>query len=350
MANNSLMNYYVFFLGLFILLFTITDLINTSLSVSGTGFLSRRLSTGIWKLLLVIHRRWRAKRILGMGGVIILMSILINWLLLIWLSASLLFISQAESLMNVETNTATTIVSKIFYAGYTLSTLGLGDIEPVGPFWELLTATLSFTGLISISIAITYLIPVVSAEIVKRRISVYITTLGSSVEEILLNFWNGKDFKELELPFGNLTNLIILHAQNHKAYSVLHYFHAKDRKEAFVLNITNLDEVLTILLTRIPVHHRPGFNNIMGLRKAISSYLITLPAVFITPAKEVPPVLPLKKLEDCGIEIIWDQKAEATVVHLSARRRLLLSLIKDDGWEWDDLQAGGYDHEMSMIK
>jgi hypothetical protein len=70
--------------------------------------------------------------------------------------------------MNVETN-STTVVNKIFYTGYTLSTLGLGDMEPEGNFWDILTAILSFTGLILISIAITYLIPVVSAEIAKRK-------------------------------------------------------------------------------------------------------------------------------------------------------------------------------------
>jgi hypothetical protein len=46
-------------------------------------------------------KEWGAER--NWRGVI-LVSILINWLLLIWLSASLLFISQPDSLMNVETN------------------------------------------------------------------------------------------------------------------------------------------------------------------------------------------------------------------------------------------------------
>jgi hypothetical protein len=40
------------------------------------------------------------------------------------------------------------------------------------------------------------LIPVVSAEITtKRKISVNINTLGGSVEEILLNYWNGRFLK-----------------------------------------------------------------------------------------------------------------------------------------------------------
>jgi hypothetical protein len=64
---------------------------------------------------------------------------------------------------------------------------------------------------------------------------------------MLLNYWDGKDFKELERPFFPL---IFYHFTRPKsqAYSVLHFFHSSDRREAFVLNITNLDELLTVLL------------------------------------------------------------------------------------------------------
>jgi hypothetical protein len=98
-----------------------------------------------------------------------------------------------------------------------------------------------------ISIAITYLIPVVSAEIAKRKISVTINTIGGSVEEMLLNYWDGKDFKELERPFFPLIDSIISHAQNQGVFCIA-FFHSSDRREAFVLNITNLDELLTVLL------------------------------------------------------------------------------------------------------
>jgi hypothetical protein len=69
-------------------------------------------------------------------------------------------------------------------------------MEPAGTSWDVLTAIISFTGLILIS-AVTYLIIVVSAEIMKRKISVH-KHLGGS-EEILLNYWNGKDFKDNNL-------------------------------------------------------------------------------------------------------------------------------------------------------
>ncbi|MEZ7499026.1 potassium channel family protein [Flavobacterium sp. Arc3] len=341
------MNYFVFLVGVILLLATAADLINTSLSGRGAGFISKRLSKSIWNILLILTKKTGRRKILDLGGAIILVSILINWLLLIWISASLLFISCPDSLINVETNSPTTVINKIFYTGYTLSTLGLGDIEPEGNFWDILTAILSFTGLILISISITYLIPVVSAEIMKRKISVHINTLGGSVEEILLNYWNGKDFKELEQPFISLIDSIILHAQNHKAYSVLHFFHSSDRKEAFVLNLTNLDEVLTVLLHNIPAEQGPSFNVLIRLRKAISSYLVTLPATFITPGKKTPPVLILTALENKGIKVISGEKVDLEYAKLKTRRRLLLSLIKDDGREWADLNCGSYNHEIN---
>jgi len=187
---------------------------------------------------------------------------------------------------------------------------------------------------------------VVSAEIIKRRISVYITTLGCSVEDILSNYWNEKNFKELEQPFISLTGTIILHAQNHKAYSVLHFFHSSDKKEAFSLNLTNLDEVLTLLLHGIPVAQQPSLNIIMGLRRAITSYLVTLPEAFITPGNETPPLPEFKTLETKGIELIQGETLNLAYEKIKSRRRLLLSLIKDDGWNWNDLQAGSYNHKM----
>jgi hypothetical protein len=165
--------------------------------------------------------------------------------------------------MNVETNSPTTVVNKIFYTGYTLSTLGLGDMEPEGNFWDILTAILSFTGLILISIAITYLIPVVSAEIAKRKISV-INTIGGSVEEMLLNYWDGKDFKELERPFP-LIDSIISHAQNQGVFCIA-FFPFVRQARSICTYITNL-ELLTVLLLNISEEQRPSHNILIRLRR-----------------------------------------------------------------------------------
>jgi hypothetical protein len=65
---------------------------------------------------------------------------------------------------------------------------------------------------------------------------------------MLLNHWNGKILK-LEQPFFSLIDSIILHAQNQSILCIA-FFHSQT-EEAFVLNITNLDEALTVLLHNI---------------------------------------------------------------------------------------------------
>jgi hypothetical protein len=50
-------------------------------------FISNDLSKFIWNILLVINKKWVEKST-EIGGAVILVSILINWLLLIWISAA----------------------------------------------------------------------------------------------------------------------------------------------------------------------------------------------------------------------------------------------------------------------
>lgn len=112
------------------------------------------------------------------------------------------------------------------------------------------------------------------------------------------------------------------------------------------MNLTNLDEVLTVLLHNISEEERPSYNVLMRLRKAITSYLVTLPETFILPGKETPPSQNLSALENKGINIISGEIVTLEYHKLKTRRCLLLSLIKDDGWKWSDLNTGSYNHEI----
>jgi hypothetical protein len=124
---------------------------------------------------------------------------------------------------------------------------------------------------------------------------------------MLLNYWDGKDFKELERPFFPLIDSIISHAQNQGVFCIV-FFHSSDRREAFVLNITNLDELLTVLLL---IYQR---------NKTFSQYTyqaqegyIELPhnttSNLYNPEKNAP-TLVLTTLKDKGIKIISGEKVD----------------------------------------
>ncbi len=80
---------------------------------------------------------------------------------------------------------------------------------------------------------------------------------------------------------------------------------------------------------------------------SIVSKNVTLPEAFITPANETPPLPELTTSGTKEIEMIKGEALELAYEKIGSRRRLLLSLIQDDGWEWDDLQAGSYNHEIT---
>ena len=342
------MDYFIFFSGFVLLNLVAFDLLFTALSPNGAGFITGRLSKALWRFFLFVNRNTGTRKVLEFAGAIITAIVLLNWLILIWTSCTIMIYSDEKSVMNMETNTPAGLVSKIYFTGYTLSTMGNGDMEPGDGFWEFFTAVFSFSGLILISIAITYLIPVLSAEIEKRRLSVYITTLGCSATEIIENNWNGQDAKGLEVHFGRLTPMIIAHAQNHNAYPILHFYHTGNKKESFVLNITNLDEAITIMLLHIPEAQRPSNAETYPLRKAISNYLITIKTAYVNPAKETPEIPALPNFGKLHIPYSNDQaKIAAHYNQLEDRRRALLGLVQDDGWQWEDLDAGSYDKTFS---
>jgi hypothetical protein len=337
----------IFLAGLVLLLTFVHDLVTTTLSSKGAGWFTRYVGFGIWATLLALSRLTHRRGILSYGGTLIMLSVLLIWLLGIWAACTVMIMSEEDSVMNIETNTPASLASKIYYTGYTLSTFGNGDLEPGNEFWEIFTAIFSFTGLIFISIALTYLLPVLSAEVEKQRLSAYISTLGYSVEEIIKQAWNGKNLCALEVHLPTITGMILHHAQNHHVYPVLHYFHTERKKDSFALNLTNLDEAIT-LIGLVPEDRRPSENVLLPLRNAISHYLSKVKDVYVRPASEAPPPPNRERLA----EIIpvdaseWDRHYRCW----ENRRKMLLGLIRNDGWCWDDLEAGAFQNYHQEIE
>ena len=82
---------------------------------------------------------------------------------------------------------------------------------------------------------VTYLLPIVGAELERRRLAIYITTLGRTPHEILLRAWNGSSFGKLPDHLVALTLPMLEVGQGHLAYPVLHCIHNSTRETALAL-------------------------------------------------------------------------------------------------------------------
>ncbi len=70
-------------------------------------------------------------------------------------------------------------------------------------------------------------------------------------------------------------------------------------------------------------------------RRASAAFLKTLKSAYLEPDEFEPPLAPLNILRDEGIPTANDPNFLAATSQINKRRRLLLSLVKNDGWTWD---------------
>jgi len=335
------MSYISLAAGCVIILLIISDIIFTVFAPHGSGFLSDSISKGIWRILLNLTNKSGKLKMLNNSGTIIIVILMFVWLSLLWLGFTLIYCFDTDSVINATTKIPTTTTEKFYYIGYTLSTLGYGDFQGGNQFWQVLSSVISFTGLILITTAITYLVPVTNAEIDKRKLGIYISTLGTTPDQILTTGWNGKNFKDLNDHFLDLIEKILENSQNHLAYPILHYFHTSDQNEASTLNIALLDETLSILIHHVKHDMRPDDQYLLPLRRAITTYLETLRHAFIKPTDNLPEVQDLMVLKKTKIpalqSIIEDKDTLELNDNLEKRRKLIYALLKNDGWDWSDL-------------
>jgi hypothetical protein len=327
-------------IGLLIFLLVIMDVLVTTLTMRGGGILTSRLSTWLWKCALILHRyRSSNHNFLLVAGWLILVGIPLVWYGLVWTGWTFVFSADEMAVVEATKQTPASLLERIYFVGYTISTLGLGEFVPKGIFWQISTSVASTTGFALVTLSFAYLLPVVSAAARTRSLAVYITTLGGTPDEILQRGWTGKDFGQLDQHLINLTPMILQTAENHLTYPVLHFFHSVERSRSNALSLVALDDALTLLQYGVHPEIRPDPSALESCRRAIAAYLKTLRSAYLEPSDTSPPLPPLENLRQWGIPTLRDRDFYDNIQALEKRRRLLLALLENDGWTWESVAS-----------
>ena len=345
-------------LGLGLLATAMWDQYWTALGEGG-GPITRRVAGGVRGLFVRLHRVWPESRLLSVGGVATILATILVWVGMFWAGATLVFLADTESVVNATTGETADLWERIYFSGYTLSTLGIGDVQPRGALWRVFVPALSFLGLVQISFSIAYLIPISAAASHKRKVASYVSCLGESADDIVVNMWDGESVASLSDHLQSLTTDLVLLEQNHIAYPVLHYFHSLKRPEAIGPSLAVLDEALSLIEHGIEEGGGLEQGQFHPARRIISNFLQTLEAASIwTQAGDaadragVPPVPTLDRLRDNGVPVVSDAAFEASMDELADRRRLLHTLVEIDGWSWEvarDTDGADADEETSAL-
>jgi hypothetical protein len=331
------------------------DALRTAIAAGGGGPLTNRLAHGLWHAALRWHRRKQQQsegaragrhRLLARVGPTVLIGIVLTWVVLLVAGYFLMFSADPSSVVRASgAQPPAGFFERLYFAGFSVSTLGTGDFIPNGDAARLLTVFASMSGFFMMTLTVTYAMPVISAVVAKRRLASSIAGLGLTPEEILRGAWDGESLASLEQPLVNRASEIEMHTQQHLAYPVLHVFHIAQPRAAVGPRIAALSETLR-LIRHLPEEAQPPPAAMRSAQSAIDGFLRLARSSFVPPEQQhdAPDRPVVEPLRTAGLPIppekgtVEDDKRKGEdASQQERRRRLLRALAEDDGWTWADV-------------
>ncbi len=335
--------------GVTLVFLAISDFAVTAFIPTGEGKITALIGRGIYNFMQWLAGHNGRNPILNYIGLAAIFTNVIVWILLLWAGFTMIYAADVNSILVGEDKSPADIFEKIYLVGFTLSTLGMGDFVPGNDFWRIFTSMMSFVGMVIVTMSISYLVPVLSNAIHKRSLSLQISSIGATPEEIVINSYDGQDFSSATSALSNLSAEIFLYTQNHLAYPILHYMHSITPSENIALKLTALDEALTIFMFHVPEAKRPDELQLQTVRRAITAYLKTI--TYLDPTPESPPLPRFQLIEShTGVQLERTSPLDAHELYqgLEKRRKLMLADLKAGGWEWDDIGGDKYETDLDV--
>lgn len=318
-------------LGISLIGLVTIDVVATNTTKIGEGALTRWWQQGVCRSFFRIYQHWQNRSILVWSGVFIVLGMVLIWILLLWLGWVAIFCSASGAVVDSGTQQPADFWARVYFAGFSISSLGTGDYVPRRAVWQVLTAVASLNGLLLTSLVISFVIPIAEAEAHRRRVALAIFYTGKTGQDLILNTWDCQQQKMLGSLLTILLSDLIELDQKHASFPTLHRFCNYRRKESVTLALATLDEALTIVELGMEEASPPQY---CVARQAISGYLSSSRRAGVQPGQKVPPIPVLDKLRSAKLPIVSDRLWRARLKEIQQRRQHLLSMVEQSGWSW----------------
>lgn len=222
-------------LGIGIILITLSDVYLTVLYPrTGKSVISLKISQATWELFRrIAHLPIREnQRVLAYCGPTLLVVIVVFWVCACLLGFSLLiWPALGTGIQASQGKTPDDFATAFYYSGFTLTTLGVGDLVPKTGFWRLVTVLEAAIGFSIITASLTYLLSVYNA-LTRRNsfaLSLYHRNSGQADAALLLVRLKGYGkFQPALSEISSISRDLLYLLESHHAYPILHYFRFRE--------------------------------------------------------------------------------------------------------------------------
>ncbi len=311
-------------IGIIILSLVIYDFFFTTLSGSGAGFITRSVAFSTHTIVRKLQDGL-GRSVFNFSGLLVNLSVLFVWIMLVWIGLFMVFSFHPDGMTN-DSGRVANWVERLYYTGYTLSTLGVGNFKTTTKFFEIITSIFSFFGFIFFTSSMTYLISVSSAVINKRTLSRSIQNLGKDPQKIaerLLIMDKSYSIQQVM----TFQEMIDRHAVNHQAYPVVHFFGHKRQDVCLGLNLTRLDEAVNLLLSNPNAGDLK--QELVPLCSSLSHFIHHLNQNY---TRSLP-----KKDTSNASQVLPYEITNLTKEKLDQRRKILGGILRNEGFDWKDV-------------
>ncbi|MGY1707393.1 ion channel [Geodermatophilus sp. SYSU D00697] len=322
--------------GAVVVVAVLFDVLTTTLTFGqGAGPLTRRVLGWLWRGVLRVRPRGSRSRVLSNAGPALLVLTALTWVAATWAGWWLVFLGSG-SIESADAGVPASAWDVAYFAGFAVSTLGVGDFVADSPLWRVMTSVASFGGLALVTLAITYLLSVVSAVVTRRALATQITALGSTGAEVVAAGWSGGSFSPaFTQHLVGLVAPLATVVQQHFAYPVLHYFRSRSPEESAPMAIAVLDDALLLLTAAVDPAVAPDRTATTSARRAVDRYIRTVGTTSAPRSDDAPPPPPsVEPLLRAGIPLRPGAVLGERLVVEADRRRRLRQLVHEAGWPW----------------
>jgi hypothetical protein len=229
------MNFLVQLIGVGLVVLACADICLTVLFPGvESSLLSMPLSKGLWRLFHFLAHRIpsRKKQILFYSGPTLVILLVVLWVSLLIVGFALIaWPGLGSAIQTLEGPTPTNFTTALYYSGYSLTTLGTGNLAPQTPAYQLLMVIEAALGFSIFTLTITYLLSVYGALIRRNTLALSLrhrTADTADAAEMLVRLGAGGDFTGVQRDLGDIAQGFMHLLSSQRSYPVLFFFHYQE--------------------------------------------------------------------------------------------------------------------------
>ncbi|MGN6301744.1 MAG: potassium channel family protein [Angustibacter sp.] len=327
---------------------------------SGHGPIRRPLSKLTWRTFALLGRPMRdraRRRFLAYSGPVQIAVTILVWVTLLLVGWALVYQpALGHGIRAAKGATDTDFATAMYYSGFSLTTLGTGDVVASSDVYRLLTVVEAALGFSAFTVVLTYFLSIYNALVSRKSFSATLhhrTFDTGDPVQLLVGLADDGELPQSRQQLAMFAEFLTHTSETHRSYPVLRYFHFREHRYALPRLLLLALESATLMQTALSGDRYRGLIRSSAVYQLVAAGTQTL-AELVPRARPGAPSDDLATywrkrftdqvavLQGAGVAVVDDvQQGAEEYVELRARWDSPLRTLSDEMlYDWKDIEVG----------